>query len=72
MKSQKRHPRYDLPQTCGGSKNLCPVWINPTENMITHLRKISGSMNSDPISMIHTSRQSTKEGLKGELEGYFR
>ena len=34
--------------------------------------KVSGSMNADPINMIHTSQQSTKEGSEEELEGYFR
>ena len=29
----------------------------------------SGSMNSDPINMIHTSKQSTKERLKNNLKG---
>ena len=29
-------------------------------------------MNDDPINEIHTSKKSTKEGLKKELEEYFR
>ena len=29
----------------------------------------SGSMNSDPINTIHTSKQSTKERLKNNLKG---
>ena len=33
--------------------------------------KVSVSMNSDPINMIHKSQQSTKEGLNKSLEGYF-
>ena len=34
--------------------------------------QVLGSMNTDPINMIHTSQQSTKEGLNKELEGDFR
>ena len=30
---------HDLPQNCGGSKYLCPFWICPTANLITHSRK---------------------------------
>ena len=33
--------------------------------------EVSRSMNSDTINMIHTSQQSTKEGLDEELEGDF-
>ena len=29
-------------------------------------------MNTDTINMIHTSKQSTKEGLNEELDGDFR
>ena len=32
---------------------------------------ISGSMNADPINMIHPSQKSTKEGFDEELDGYF-
>ena len=34
--------------------------------------QVSGSMNSNPVNMIHTSQQSIKEGLNEELEVYFR
>ena len=26
---KKWHPRHDLPQTCGGRKSVCLVWIRP-------------------------------------------
>ena len=39
---KNRHPRHDLPQTCGGSKSVCTVWIHPTENFESHPRKFSG------------------------------
>ena len=32
----------------------------------------SGTMNADPINMIHTSQKSAKEGLHKDLEGDFR
>ena len=34
--------------------------------------QISGSMNADPINMIHISKKSTKEGLSKEIEVDFR
>ena len=34
--------------------------------------QVSGSMNADPINMIHTNKQSTKEGLNEKLKGDFR
>ena len=37
--NKKRHPRYGLPQTWGGRKSICPVWIRPTENLQAHPRK---------------------------------
>ena len=40
VKSQKPHPRHDLPQNLEGRKSVCPVWIGPTDNFLTHLRKI--------------------------------
>ena len=36
---KKWHPCHDLPQTCRGRKYICPVWIRPTEDFLTHLRK---------------------------------
>ena len=41
--------------------------------ILNHIRgQVSVSMNADIINLIHTSQQSTKEGLKEELKGYFR
>ena len=34
--------------------------------------QVSGSINADPINMIHTCQKSTKLGLNKELDGYFR
>ena len=31
------HPCHYPPQTCGGNKSVCPVWIRPTDNFLTHL-----------------------------------
>ena len=31
--------------------------------------QVSGSMYADPISIMHTSQKSTKEGLNEEIEG---
>ena len=36
---KNRHPRHDLPQSCGGVKSVCPVWIWPTENLQSRLRE---------------------------------
>ena len=33
------HPRRNLWHTCGGVKSVCPVWIHPTYNFLTHLGK---------------------------------
>ena len=38
MKSHNRHPRHDLLQTCEVSKYLFPIWIHPTENLLTYAR----------------------------------
>ena len=50
------------------------VWIKYGPQTINNRTwgQVSGSMNADPMNMIHTSQQSTKEGLNNELEGYFR
>ena len=34
----------ELPQTCGVSKSICPIWIRPTDNFLTHSRT-SSSIN---------------------------
>ena len=38
VKFKKRCSRHDLPQICKGSKYVCPVWIRPTDNLITRPR----------------------------------
>ena len=38
VESHNRHPYHDIPQTCGGSKSICPILIRPTENFPTHPR----------------------------------
>ena len=35
---KNRHPHHNLPQTCGGSKSVCPVWIWTTDHFQSHLR----------------------------------
>ena len=67
----KRHLRHDLPQACGGSKSIFPVWRQPLEIFYYARGQVSGSMKSDTINMIHKSQQSTKEGSNKELEGDF-
>ena len=39
LSHKNRHPRHDLPKTCRVSKSICPVWIRPNENFLTHPRK---------------------------------
>ena len=34
--NKNRHPCHDIPQTCGGSKSVCMVWIHPNANFLTH------------------------------------
>ena len=58
--TKKRHPCHDLPQACGeentyvrfgyGSLKIC----NRTQG------QVSGSMNADPINMIHTGQKPKK------------
>ena len=57
LKYKNWHPLHNLPQTCGGIKYICPVWIRPTNNFITQPKQVSGSINSDTIDMTHTSQQ---------------
>ena len=59
MKSatKKCHPFHDLPQICGGSKYVCPVWIWPTETFNYTEGKVSGLINSDPVNQIYTSEK---------------
>ena len=37
-----RNPRHDLPQTLGGRKFVCPVWIRPTDNLQSYPRTSCG------------------------------
>ena len=62
--SQKWHPIHGLPQTCGGSKYICPVWIRPTANFLTHLRT-SFSINKHWSSKWNTHK-STKNKIRLE------
>ena len=36
---KNRHPHHNLPQACGGSKSIYPIWIWPTINFQQHPRK---------------------------------
>ena len=65
------NPQHNLPQTCVRRKYIWPVWIQPTGDLLTHLRKSLRIMNADPINLIHTSQQPTKEVSNKKLEGYF-
>ena len=56
-----------------GEENLYVQFGYDTLKIYNHTRgQVSGSMNDDPINMIHKSQQSTKLVLNEELEGYFR
>ena len=50
------------------------VWFEyiPLKICNNNRGQVSVSMNADPINMIHTGQESTKEGLIEELERYFR
>ena len=69
---KNKHPRHDLTQTWVGvggpyvqfGYGLLKIWCH-------NQGQVSVLMNADPINMIPTSQQSTKEGLNEELEGYF-
>ena len=37
---KNRHPCHELPKTCGGRKSVYLVWIRPTDNLVTHPRRI--------------------------------
>ena len=63
------HPHHDLPETCGRIKSICKVWIRPTDNVIAHLRTSFSINDADPISMIYTRQQPTKEVLNKDLGG---
>ena len=36
VKPHNRHPCHDLTQTCGGNKDVCLIWIRPTEKLLTY------------------------------------
>ena len=51
-----------------GEENAYLRFVYGPLTIFNHTRgQVSGSMKSDPINMIHTSHQSTKEGLKNNL-----
>ena len=35
VQSHNWHPPHNFPQTCGGRKSVCPIWILPTYNFLT-------------------------------------
>ena len=71
MQSQKPAPSPQPSPNLRGM-SVCPVWIYLTENFNRTQGQVSVSMNSDPLNMIHTIQQSTKEGLNKYLDGDFR
>ena len=51
-----------------GEENPCfRFGYSPQKNFNHTQEKVSVSMKTDPINMIHTSQQSTKEGLNKDL-----
>ena len=49
---------------------VCYIYV--PQKIFNHTqRKNSGSMNADLVNAIYTSQQSTKIGLREQLEGYF-
>ena len=52
-----------------GEANPCVRFGYGPQTIFNHTRaQVSGSMNSDPINIMHTNQQSTKGGMKKELE----
>ena len=37
LNHKNRHPFHNFTQTCGGSKYVCTVWIQPTDSFSTYL-----------------------------------
>ena len=66
------NPRHDLPQTFGGRKSVCLVWLQPTENLQSHPR--TSFRINERYSDKHDTQKSTinKIRLEKSLEGYFR
>ena len=42
-------------------KSVSPVWIRPAENLLTHPRNFSVSINSDPLNAVHASKKQQKK-----------
>ena len=60
---KNQHPLHDLPQTCGESNRFPQFLYLPLTTWSHTQGQFYGSMKVDPINMINTSQQSTKEGL---------
>ena len=56
----------------GGSNPYVRFGYGPLAICYHTQGQVSGSINADPINMIHTIKQSTEKGLNKDLEGYFR
>ena len=69
---KKRPPRHDLLHTCGEADPYVRFGNGPLTIFYKKRGKCSGSTKSDPINTIHTSKQSTKEGINRYLEEDFR
>ena len=73
MKSQKLAPLPRPSTNLRGGENPYVRFGYSPLTICNHTQgKFSVSMNTDPINMIHISKQSTKEGLNEELEGHFQ
>ena len=73
MKSQEPIPS-SRPSTNlwgGGVDPYVHFGYGPLKICLHTLEQVSGSMNNDPINLIHTSQQSTKQVLIKELEEDF-
>ena len=56
-----------------GEENPYVLFVYGPLTICNHTQgQVSGSMNSDPINMIHKSKKPTKYGLSEDIEGYFR
>ena len=50
IKSHNQHSCHVLPQYQGGIKYVCPFWIRPTGDFLTHLRKSFKIKKYGPIN----------------------
>ena len=73
VKSQNWHLRHKLPQSCGVSKYIYPVWIRTTYNFLIHTRTIfrinyhwSSKWNTHKSTI--NKRRIKKKSLKDILE----